>query len=83
MRYNRGKSPLLIIFNKLSPNHRSNPFFFFFKQEIISEEIVDETDQFEDNRTKVVASRCANSTMMKGYVFLFFTFFYFIFTAFI
>ena len=30
MRYNRGKSPLLIIFNKLSPNHRSNPFFFFF-----------------------------------------------------
>ena len=35
---------------------------------------MDETDQFEDNRTKVVASRCANSTMMKGYVkpFLFF-----------
>ena len=29
---------------------------------------MDETDQFEDNRTKVVASRCANSTMMKGYV---------------
>jgi len=37
-------------------------------EEIISEEIVDETDQFEDNRTKVLASRCANSTMMKGIV---------------
>jgi metal transporter CNNM len=37
-------------------------------EEIISEEIVDETDLFEDNRTKIVASRCANSTMMKGIV---------------
>jgi hypothetical protein len=30
---------------------------------------VDETDQFEDNRTKVVASRCAKPTMMKGSVY--------------
>lgn len=35
---------------------------------------MDETDQFEDNRTKVLASRSANSTMMKGFVLFFFFF---------
>ena len=71
LRYNRGKfflkkAPLF----SFSPNYYFlTPFFFSITQEIISEEIVDETDQFEDNRTKVVASRSANSTMMKGFVY--------------
>lgn len=35
---------------------------------MISGEIVDETDQFQDNKTKLVAKRSASSTMLKGYV---------------
>ncbi|KAF8798397.1 DUF21-domain-containing protein [Phlegmacium glaucopus] len=37
-------------------------------EEIISGEIVDETDLYQDNQTKVMARRSPNSTMMKGIV---------------
>lgn len=35
-------------------------------QEIILEEIIDETDQYQDNHTKVKARRVTTSTIMKG-----------------
>lgn len=38
-------------------------------QEIISEEIVDETDQYEDNQSKQHAKRLTNAAVMRGYVF--------------
>ncbi|KAJ3508546.1 hypothetical protein NLJ89_g5693 [Agrocybe chaxingu] len=37
-------------------------------EEIISEEIVDETDQYQDNHTKIQARRLITSTMMGGIV---------------
>lgn len=36
-------------------------------EEIISEEIVDETDQFRDNHSKLKARRSTTSTIMRGY----------------
>jgi metal transporter CNNM len=39
-------------------------------EEIISEEIVDETDQFEDNRSKRRARRMTTAAVMRGCVFL-------------
>ncbi len=36
-------------------------------EEIISEEIVDETDRYEDNVSKRRASRMKNAAVMKGY----------------
>jgi metal transporter CNNM len=36
-----------------------------FSQEIISEEIVDETDQYEDNQSKRYAKRMINTTVMR------------------
>ena len=36
-------------------------------EEIISEEIVDETDRYEDNVSKRRASRRRNAEVMKGY----------------
>jgi metal transporter CNNM len=35
-------------------------------QEIISEEIVDETDRYEDNRSKRRAKRATTATIMRG-----------------
>ena len=60
LRYNRSK-PFFQSHSTL------NSLYIFSKQEIISREIVDETDQFEDNHTKIVARRSANWSMMKGY----------------
>jgi len=37
-------------------------------EEIISEEIVDETDRFEDNHTKKAAKRMTNAALMQGIV---------------
>jgi len=37
-------------------------------EEIISEEIVDETDQYQDNQTKSKARRSTTSTVMRGIV---------------
>ncbi|KAF9561523.1 DUF21-domain-containing protein [Agrocybe pediades] len=37
-----------------------------FTQEIISEEIIDETDQYQDNHTRVRARRSTTSTIMRG-----------------
>lgn len=37
-------------------------------QEIISEEIVDETDRYEDNRSKRRARRATTAAIMRGYV---------------
>ncbi|PPQ83850.1 hypothetical protein CVT25_000909 [Psilocybe cyanescens] len=41
-------------------------------EEIISEEIIDETDQFQDNHTKDKARRSTTSNIMRGYSNLFF-----------
>ena len=38
-------------------------------EEIISEEIVDETDRYEDNQSKKRAKRLTNSAIMRGYGF--------------
>jgi metal transporter CNNM len=38
-------------------------------EEIISEEIVDETDRYEDNRHKRKAKRATTATIMRGCVF--------------
>lgn len=38
-------------------------------QEIISEEIVDETDRYEDNQSKRRAKRMTTATVMRGSVF--------------
>ncbi len=38
-------------------------------EEIISEEIVDETDQFEDNQSKRRAKRMTTAAVMRGYAF--------------
>jgi metal transporter CNNM len=38
-------------------------------QEIISEEIVDETDRYEDNQSKRRARRMTTATVMRGFVF--------------
>jgi metal transporter CNNM len=37
-----------------------------FVKEIISEEIVDETDRYEDNHSKKRAKRLTTSTVMRG-----------------
>jgi metal transporter CNNM len=37
-------------------------------EEIIGEEIVDETDRYESNMSKRVADRKSNAVIMKGYV---------------
>jgi metal transporter CNNM len=37
-------------------------------QEIISEEIVDETDRYEDNQSKRSAGRMTTVAMMRGFV---------------
>ena len=44
-------------------------------EEIISEEIVDETDRFEDNVSKKRARRARDATVMKGCVTHFLTLF--------
>ena len=44
---------------------------FFSFQEIISEEIVDETDRYEDNHHKKRAKRVTTSAIMRGSVFFF------------
>ena len=43
-------------------------FFLIHLQEIISEEIVDETDRYEDNQNKKRAKRVTTASIMRGWV---------------
>ena len=59
-RHHRGKLTLPYS-HDVRPNERSTA------QEIISEEIIDETDRYEDNHSKRRARRQFNAKAMRGY----------------
>lgn len=41
---------------------------YSYRQEIISKEIIDETDQYQDNQSKQRARRTKNAAVMRGLV---------------
>jgi len=67
----------LTVYLALNRRHRGTKSFShrnatithrYFLQEIISEEIVDETDRYEDNQSKRRAKRMTTSAVMRGSV---------------
>jgi hypothetical protein len=51
---------------RLHPHGRTFPIRVDIIEEIISEEIVDETDRYEDNRHKRRAKRQSTAAIMRG-----------------